>query len=68
MNDRIEIGYVCFKGHFVFKGDPEDMCGSKDVGKIYVEPNDWVDEEEIQEIVDFSLASVLAKVAAWRKG
>jgi hypothetical protein len=68
MSERIEIGYVCYKGHFVFKGDPEDSCGTKDVATIYVEPNEWADAKEMQEIVDFALASVHQKIDAWRNG
>ena len=66
---KIELGYLCLKGHFQFKGDPEgNSCGTKDIGTIYVEINEWADPEEFQEIVDEALASLHRKIEFWRKG
>lgn len=69
MSKEIEIGYVCFKGHYVFDGD-EEGCASKRVAGIYVRQSGEVDipDEEFQEIISESQASVLRKIAFWRKG
>ena len=39
MSHRVEIGYLCRHGHFIFQDDPDldDSCGSKRVGGVYVE-------------------------------
>lgn len=67
---RIEIGYVCSKGHFQFHDDPDGGgCASKDIGTIYVETNEWThtSPEILQEAVKESLASLHAKIEFWRK-
>lgn len=33
---EVEIGYLCRHGHFVFYRGDEDVCGSKQIGKIVV--------------------------------
>lgn len=36
--ERVEIGYLCSRGHFVFHDDPEGGgCGSKRTAGVYVE-------------------------------
>lgn len=36
---KVEIGYLCRRGHFIFWDDPDvdDACGSKKIAGIYVE-------------------------------
>lgn len=36
---RVEIGYVCSRGHYCFGADPEEdgSCGSKSVARIVIE-------------------------------
>ena len=64
---KIEIVYVCHKGHFQFKDDPDgDSCGTKNIGTIYVKPNKWATESEIREAVAESLASLHSKIEFWR--
>lgn len=38
MSEKIEIGYLCSRGHFVFHDDPEGGgCESKRIAGVYVE-------------------------------
>jgi len=67
---RIEIGYVCRKGHFQLHGDPDgDACATKDVGTIYVETNEWThtSPEVLREAVEEALKSLHDKIEFWRK-
>jgi hypothetical protein len=64
---RIEIGYVCHKGHFQFKDDPDgDSCATKKIGTIYVEADEWVIDPEIREAVAESLVGLHHKIEVWR--
>jgi hypothetical protein len=37
-NNKVEIGYVCSHGHYVFYADPEEGgCASKRIAGIFVE-------------------------------
>jgi hypothetical protein len=69
MANEIEIGYVCSKGHYVFKGD-EEGCGSKRVAGLFVRQDEDLDfpEEQLKEYVDESQVSILRKIAFWRNG
>lgn len=69
MSKEIEIGYVCSKGHYVFKGD-ENGCGSKRVAGVFVRVDEDLDlsEGRLQEMVDESQASILRKIDFWRQG
>lgn len=68
MGKKVEIGYICYKGHFVFKGDPDDSCGTKEIGKIYAERNDKRDKEMFEEALEESLTSHHRKMDEWQKG
>lgn len=38
MSEKIEIGYLCSRGHFVFHDDPDGGgCASKRIAGVYVE-------------------------------
>lgn len=67
MGDRIEIGFVCHKGHFQFKDDPDgDACGTKNVATIYVESAPHIKRHEIDDLVAECLAGLHSKIEFWR--
>lgn len=68
MGKKVEIGYICSKGHFVFKGDPDDSCGTKNIGTIYAERGDKRDKEMFNEALEESLTSHHRKTEEWQKG
>lgn len=50
---RVEIGYLCSRGHYVFYADEEwDICGSKRTAGIYVEMDKGVEFYEPYELTD----------------
>lgn len=68
---KVEIGYICRKGHFQMNDDPEGgSCGTKKVATIYVEPDEdiSISPSELAELIEECLASYWAKVEYWRKG
>jgi len=66
-SERIEIGYVCRKGHFQFKDDPDgESCWTKNVATIYVEAPAHIKPDEIRELVDECLAGLHQKLEVWR--
>jgi hypothetical protein len=68
VNERIEIGYVCRHGHFQFKDDPDgDTCGTKIVGRIYVQSEPEVSAGVVAEAIDYSLESHHRKMEEWRQ-
>lgn len=67
MSKEIEIGYVCYKGHYVFNGD-EDGCSSKRVAGLFVRAEADLPEGQFRATVDESQSSVLRKIAFWRNG
>lgn len=67
MNERIEIGYVCLKGHFQFKDDPDgDSCGTKNAATIYVEANGNISPYALEPLVEESLTGLHHKIEVWR--
>lgn len=64
---RTEIGYVCRHGHFQFNEDPDgDACGTKIVGRIYVEAEPEISQEGLSEAIGYSLESHHRKMEEWR--
>ena len=66
-SDPLEIGYVCRHGHFQFIDDPDgDACGTKNVGRIYVQAEPEITPEELAEAVTYALESHHRKMEEWR--
>ncbi|PZF83231.1 hypothetical protein [Jiangella anatolica] len=70
---RIEIGYLCRKGHYCFYADPEEdgACGAPGVGRIWLEIEpEWDDDAEAEERTDQIIweadDSLAEKFEAWR--
>jgi len=67
MSVRIEIGYVCHKGHFQFKDDPDgEACGTKNVATIYAEASPHIERHEIEELISECLSGLHQKIEYWR--
>lgn len=68
MSKRVEIGYLCSKGHFQFKDDPEgNSCQTKIIGVVTVKPIKGAYMDMFEEAVTEALASIHQKIEAWRK-
>jgi len=68
MKRRVEIGYLCSRGHFQFNDDPEgDSCRTKIIGKVYVKPIRGAYTDMFEEAVSEAMASIHRKIEAWRK-
>ncbi len=68
MSKSIEIGYLCRRGHFVFKDDPDgDACQTKKIGTIYVKPIRGAYPDMFKEAIDWAMTSIHEKIEAWRK-
>lgn len=53
---KVEIGYLCRKGHFIFHDDPDVdyACGSKRMAGIFVEPDEGVYSGMFEEALEES--------------
>lgn len=74
---RIEIGYLCRKGHYCFWSDPEEdgACGAPGVGRIWLEVEpDWEEDdgdgeapgEYVDQMVDEANRSLAQQIEEWR--
>lgn len=69
MTKKIEIGYLCRKGHFQLDGDPDgDACGTKRVASVYVESDEPHWDANLGEYVQEALDSYNRKLEFWREG
>lgn len=68
MPKKIEVGYLCSRGHFVLEGDPEDSCQSKRVGTVYVKREAGAYKSLFKESLQDALVSYQQKLYAWRNG
>ncbi len=68
MRRRIEIGYLCSKGHFQFNDDPDgDSCRTKIIGKVYVKPIRGAYTDMFVEAMSEAMTSLHHKIAVWRR-
>lgn len=64
---RVEIGYLCRRGHFQFIDDPDgDPCGTKIIGKVYVKPIRGAYPDMFKEALEQAITSIHEKIEAWR--
>lgn len=67
MNERVQVGYLCSRGHFQLNDDPEgDSCQTKNIAPIYVEIEDQADTDYILENIQDALALYNRKLEEWR--
>ena len=65
---RVEIGYLCYHGHYCFYADPEEagQCGSKRVGTITLAFDDTDAPEDWTVMVADAQSSLAEKYETWR--
>lgn len=58
---RVEIGYLCRKGHFILYGSSsDDCCGTERLGGIYVEADDQAYPNLFKEALDKAVEDLSA--------